>query len=122
MHAILYRMNDNENTEKRAEKEEQYRVAVTQGDIREIKRDVTNLAQKVDDIHIAFVGSKLAEDGGIVKTIKDLKEEVRQNRADIDELTLKLSQRIYQTKIMWGIGGAIVLAIFTIILQVIFKK
>lgn len=102
------------------EKEERYRIHVTQGDIREIKRDVTDLAAKINDIHVAFVGSPLAKDGGIMKRIEDLEIAIAENRTKIDECAMDGKERMLQTKIIWSVGGALALAVLTIVLQTIF--
>ena len=103
------------------QKEQQYRVAVTQGDIREIKRDVTELAVKVNDIHVAFIGSKLADDGGIMKRIKDLEEGVEKNKERIDAFELSTKEKLFYLRIIWGIGGALALAIITIVGHIFLK-
>ena len=111
---------NHEESSQREEKEKQYRVAVTQGDIREIKRDVTQLTTKINDIHVAFVGSPLAKDGGIMKRIEDLEVGVKENRKAIETFEMNNKERMFYTKWIWGIGGALALALITIVLQYIF--
>lgn len=108
------------NPEETRDKEQQYRVAVTQGDIREIKRDVTDMQQKVNELHTAFVGSTLSKDGGILKRIEDLEIALEENKQRIDAFEVNNKERMLYIKWIWGIGGALGLALITIALNYIF--
>lgn len=99
------------------QKEERYRAAVTQGDIREIKRDVTDLAQKVGEVHAALIGSSLVQDGGLVKRLKDCEDSVEVLRVKIDEAELAATKREFYVRVIWGLVCFIVGSSFVELLR-----
>jgi len=113
------------------DKEQQ--VAVTQSDIREIKRDVTDLSMKVNEVHAALIGSSLAKDGGMVQRLMDCEQEVEHVKEKLVTVERTMQEKIEEAKranlkselyikIIWGLGGSICAGVFTTIMYFYFKK
>ena len=103
--------------EDKEQKEQRYQVAVTQGDIREIKRDVTDLAQKVNEVHAALIGSALVQDGGIVQRLKDCEDAVETLQKKVDEADLAATKREFYVRWIWGLVCFIVGSAFVELLR-----
>lgn len=82
-------------------------VAVTQGDIRTIKREVEIVSDKVNDLHQAIVGSPLSKDGGMVQRIKDCEINLDKIKEEIEEIEKNNIKSNLYLKIIWGMCGAI---------------
>jgi hypothetical protein len=82
-------------------------VAVTQGDIRAIRRDVELVSEKVNDVHQALIGSELAKDGGMVKRLMDCENEVDKLREKLSDIEASNEKSVFYLKIIWALGGAI---------------
>lgn len=108
--------------EKEAQKDERYRVAVTQGDIREIKRDVTDLAQKVGEVHAALIGSPLVKDGGIVKRLSDCEASVELLLTKVQEAENAGKRRDRYINWIWGLVSFIVGSVFVELLRYFSNK
>jgi glucose-6-phosphate isomerase len=108
------------------EKEARYQVTVTQKDIRDIKKEVADLSNKVNDVHTAIIGSPLAKDGGMVQRLEDCEKEVETVKDKLEAFEKELQERTLKSelyiKIIWGMGGSIAAGLFTSLLYYIFKK
>lgn len=108
-------------------------VAVTQSDIREIKRDVNDLSTKVNEVHAALIGSSLAKDGGMVQRLVDCEHGVEQVKVKLVDVERTMQEKIEEAKranmkselyikIIWGLGGTICCGVFSVIMHYYFKK
>jgi len=91
-------------------------------DIRQMKKDISDFGQKLDTIYYALVGNELAQDGGLIRRVADLEMQkaALAERVDIlEKAALKASVRLH---IIWGLGGAILAIVFSVIVDHVLKK
>jgi hypothetical protein len=87
---------------------EQKQVVLTQEDIRGIKKDVTEMKDKLDLVHDALIGNPIAGDGGLVKRIATAE-------AQLAKMTdIAKSNKIY-LHMVWACGGAFLMDIIYLI-------
>lgn len=104
------------------EKEERYRTAATQGDIREIKRDVTDLSQKVNEVHAALIGSPLAKDGGLVQRLLECETSVQTLKTKVETVELAGRERDKYIRWIWGLISFIIGSAFVELLKYLSPK
>lgn len=96
--------------EEQQQQETRQAQSVTQEDIKLIKQDVNKLFSTLNEVHQAIVGSNIGKDGGLVQRIFDLEKyaDVLETRVlTIEKKKIKLDLHV---KVLWGGGGAILLA------------
>lgn len=106
------------NTKLMSEKEmEHLQVAVTQGDIRAIKKEVEVVSGKVNDVHQALIGSPLSKDGGMVQRLQECEQNVEELRDKIVAIEMNHEKSALYLKIIWGLGGVVLTALITYFLN-----
>ena len=98
------------NTIMESEKE-QLQVAVTQNDIRAIRKEVETVAEKVNDVHQALIGNSLAKDGGIVQRLHDCERDVEFLRTKVIDIEKNNVKAGVYMKVIWGMAGIILAAL-----------
>lgn len=96
-------------------------MEVTQQDIQQIKSQVSNLSEKLTEVHTALVGSNMARDGGLIQRVIDSESEVAALKKRIDDIESKNDRTEFHVKIIWLLGGTTLALIFTYVLKLIFK-
>src|SRR4051812_32402484 len=89
--------------ESKDEKEERYQAATSQKDIRDIKKEVADLSNKLADVHTAIIGSPLAKDGGMVQRLADNESAVGELAKRLGDLELGLKQKEFYVRVIWGL-------------------
>lgn len=80
----------------------------------EMQKDIKNLVEAVKDLKTAVVGSPVTKDGGLVKRIEDLENQV-------EDLKTKFIKNDIYLRWIWALGGFAGSALFTYVLKIIFK-
>lgn len=101
---------------------DQEKVAITQSDIREIKQEMYELKDTVQDIHACLIGSPLGKDGGLVKRIEECEQRQTQFEQKIERMSVKAIKSEFYLKVIWALGGSIASIIFTSVMYYYFKK
>lgn len=102
--------------------EEQRNVAaiVTQGDIRRIKEDITQVTNQVQEVHHAVVGSKLGKDGGLVQRIIDCEQTLDEIRKQIRAIENQDNKREIYVRIIWALAAGLIMTIFSLVINYYF--
>lgn len=103
------------------ELELQQQVKETQLDIKEIKREVSEFGNILNELKTAIIGSKFGNDGGIVKRLGEAESEIKNLRTLIQGMEIKDVKAELYLKIIWGMGGAGVTGIFIALVNYYFK-
>lgn len=90
--------------------QEHLQVAVTQNDIRAIRKEVETVAGKVNDVHQALIGNSLAKDGGIVQRLHDCERDVEALQAKVVSIEKDNVKSSLYMRIIWGLAGIIIAA------------
>lgn len=104
--------------ESKEEKEDRYQVVTTQKDIRDIKKEVADLSNKLADVHTAIIGSPLAKDGGMVQRLADNENSVSEISRRLDALELGLKQKEFYVRVIWGLIAFVIGSGVTIFIKV----
>lgn len=94
---------------------------LTHRDVFLLKNEFVEMKDKFDEVYYALVGNKLTNDGGLVKRIGENETEIEEIRSRIEDMEKKNVKSELYVKILWGTGGFIASALFTYILQLIFR-
>lgn len=90
-------------------------------EFRKLERTVGDIHGKLDEVHGAIIGNPLTQDGGIAKRLSKAEQQLNdlEERLEVAERK-QLKYNLYII-IMWTCVGGVAMAIFTYILQLIFK-
>jgi hypothetical protein len=102
--------------------QEHIQVAVTQNDIRAIKKEVEQVSGKVNEVHQALIGSPLAQDGGMVRRLHDCEKDLDALREKITVMERNNVKSELYVKIIWGVSGGLFMAIAALIMNHFFNK
>lgn len=102
--------------------EEKRQFTHMQTDIEQIKISMAGLGNKVDKMYLALMGSEIAKDGGLVGRIEDLEKDVHEIKDQLTEIKADASRNRWHVNVMWGASGAVVMALFSLLLSYLFKK
>lgn len=88
----------------------------------QLHTDLSKMTEKVDEMYFALMGNKLAKDGGLVKRIENLEQNLEEVETNIETLVKKnVGFEVYQ-KVIWGAVGTIIGLIFSYVIQVMISK
>lgn len=90
--------------------------------IQDLKKQVSQLATKVDDVHYALIGNSMTKDGGLIQRVIDCEKEQGAIHEKLDRLERKNIKGELYLKWMWGLGSALGMSVFLEILHYAFKK
>jgi uncharacterized protein (UPF0335 family) len=93
-----------------------------QTDIEQIKISMVDQSNKVHKMYLALMGSDIARDGGLVGRIEDLENDVHEIKEQLTDIKADASKNRWHVNVMWGASGAVIMALFTLLLSYIFKK
>jgi len=93
-----------------------------QVDIEQIKISMADQGNKIDKMYLALMGSEIAKDGGLVGRIEELETNFKEIRQDLIEIKADASKNRWHVNVMWGASGAVVMALFSLLLSYLFKK
>lgn len=96
-------------------------MEIMRQEVSEVKRDLSEMKNKVNEMYHSLIGNTLAKDGGIIKrlqTVEEKHEELTDRVEDLEKKNDKLE--VYQ-KILWAAGGFVASSLFVYVLQLIFK-
>lgn len=102
--------------------DEKKQFTVMQSDIEQIKLRMTSLGSQMDKMYFALMGNEIAQDGGLVRRIVDLETDVKEIKEQLIEINADASKNRWHVNVMWGAGGAVIMALFSLFLSYIFKK
>lgn len=87
-------------------------------DLRGMGSKVESMEEKVDKMFHAMMGSDLLQDGGLIRTVIDLKTENKELKARIDKIESNREKTKIYINLLWLSAGAFV----QYLIQTIFKK
>lgn len=80
-------------------------------DIHMIKNTLTKLNLRLSVVYAALVGNEIAQDGGLVKDIKDIENEMAELTKKVMVIEKSEAKRAVYIKIIWGMVGGIIVFI-----------
>lgn len=108
--------------ESKEEREDRFQVVTTQKDIRDIKKEVADLSNKLADVHTAIIGSPLAKDGGMVQRLADNEDAVSNLNKRLDNLELGLKQKEFYVRVIWGLISFVIGSGITLFIKLYHPK
>ena len=90
----------------------------SRNEISEIKKDVSEIKQKTEQMFYALMGNELSKDGGLVKRIVDNEVEAEKLSLRIDSLAERIDIQDFETKkknihltLVWSLSSVIITAL-----------
>jgi hypothetical protein len=102
--------------------EEKRQFTHMQTDIESIKISMTSMGNQVDKMYFALMGNEIAKDGGLVRRIEVLENDVHEIKDQLTGIQADASKSRWHVNVMWGASGAVAMALFSLLLSYLFKK
>jgi hypothetical protein len=90
-------------------------------ELQQLREDLHIIKEKVDRLYLAFVGNDLTQDGGVVKRVSDLEEDVALLKEHYDESSKKDFKILFYLRIVWILVGGLGFELIKYILDIIAK-
>jgi hypothetical protein len=102
--------------------DEKKEFSVMQGDIKQIKGNLTQLATNMDKVYFALMGNEITgKDQSLIGRVEKIEEDIQQLKTRMEEITSEAGKSKIYLNLVWIAAGAIGMGILTRILALIFK-
>lgn len=91
--------------------------AVTQEEIHSIKRDVSIIGDKLNQVLDALVGNTLSKDGGIVGRIVELENQITKSNRRLYDIERVYKEKLFYMKTMWFVAGGFIMTVLALIFK-----
>lgn len=86
-------------------------------EIQALRDEIHDLTEKVEELYIALIGSKLTKDGGVIKRVDLLESDFDNMKIEIETLKKKNFKLEFYQKIAWVLGGSVGIEIIRYLLE-----
>lgn len=80
-------------------------------------KDMAEVKAQVKEIYTALCGDPISKDGGLVRRIDNIEMKQEMQDAKLSKAARAISRVGLHVKIMWGAGGAVIMAIYSLIIK-----
>jgi len=86
-----------------------------------MQKDIHDIKTTVAEMYNALIGSKLSNDGGIIRRVADLENENMLLKQDVESMKKSGMKNDLYLKLLWWVLGLITAAIIMYLFQKVFK-
>lgn len=103
--------------------EEKTEFQMMQGDIKQIKGNLTQLSTNMDKVYFALMGNEITgKDQSLIGRVQKIEEDIQELREKMDKIAAEAGKSKIYLSIVWIACGAVAMAILTKVLGLIFKS